>query len=132
MAPRVLELARKALTKPPRVVLRRGWAEVSVRTERFRGPARVRRLDERALLAALGDASLDACWARLRARPFLIPQVDAEELECVAPGEPERVLAAAARAAGRELDLLGTGSFRLGLPVDWHTDTVSGTTWPPA
>ena len=98
----------------------------------MRGPARARRLDERALLVAFGDASLDACWARLRARPFLVPQVDLEKLERVAPGEPDRVLAAAASAAGRELDLLGTGSFRLGRPADWHTDVVSGTTWAPA
>lgn len=130
MAPRALVLARKALTKPPRVVLRRGWAEATVRTERFRGPARARRLDERRLLSALGDGSLDACWERLRARPFVLPSIDADELERVAPGESARVLAGADRAAARELDLLGTGLFCLGHPADWHADVVSGTGWP--
>ena len=130
MTPRALVLARKALTKPPRVVLRRGWAEATARTERFRGPARARRLDERALLAALGDDSLDSCWERLRARPFLLPRIDPDELERVAPGEYARVLAAAERARDRELELLGTGPFRLDRPADWHTDVVSGTTWP--
>ena len=132
MPPRTVELARKALTKPPRVVLRRAWAEAAVRTERVRGPARARKLGERALLQALGDRSLDACWDRLRARPFLVPEITRVDLERVAPGETERVLAAAARAEARELDLLGTGMFPLGRPADWHTDIRSGTTWPPA
>ena len=132
MASRTLELARKALTKPPRVVLRRAWSEAAVRAERVRGPARARSLDERALLAALGDASLDACWERLLARPFLSSAVTHDGLARVAPGEPERVLAAAERAAAREVDLLGTGPFRLDRPADWHTDVKTGTTWPPA
>ena len=106
-------LARKALTKPLCFVLRRSWAEVTVRAERDRGPARARRLDERALLAALGDETLDSSWARLRASLFLLPEFDAEELEVAAPGERDRVLAAAALAAERELDLLGTGPFWL-------------------
>lgn len=131
MTPRALVLARKALTKPPRVVARRAWAEAAVRAERVLGPRRAQRLDERALLRALGDADLDACWQRLRARPSLVVPVDAESLERVAPGEPERVREAAARAAARELDLLGTGPFRLGTPADWHCDVVSGERWPP-
>ena len=130
MASRTFELARKALKKPPRVVLRRGWAEVTVRTERVRGPARAGRLDERALLAALGDASLDACWRRLRARPFLIADVSGEELAEVAPDESTRVRAAAELVHARELDILGTGPFRLDRPADWHTDVKTGTTWP--
>ena len=40
--------------------------------------------------------------------------------------------AGAARAADRSLDLLGTGPFQLERPADWHTDIVSGTTWPAA
>ena len=132
MAPQAFVLARKALTKPPRVVLRRGWAEAAVRKERFFGPARARRLDKRGLLGAVGDDTLASCWARLRARPFLLPRIDAEELERIAPGERERVLAGAARAADRSLDLLGTGPFQLERPADWHTDVVSGTSWPLA
>jgi uncharacterized heparinase superfamily protein len=62
----------------------------------------------------------------------LLPDVDRDELEAVAPGETARVLAAAARAHRRELDLLGTGPFRLGAPADWHTDVKTGATWPPA
>ena len=130
MAPRTFELARKALTKPPRVVLRRAWSEVTVRNERRRGPARARGLDEYSLVVALGDGSLDACWDRLRARPFLIAGVPAQELERIAPGESERVRAAAKRAAVREVDVLGTGPFRLDVPANWHTDVKSGTTWP--
>jgi heparinase II/III-like protein len=120
------------LTKPPRVVLRRGWAEATVRTERFRGPARARRLDERTLLAALGDRSLESCWERIHGRPFLVADVSREHLDLISPGESGRVLAAAARADERDLDLLGTGPFRLGRPADWRTDVVSGTTWPTA
>jgi hypothetical protein len=129
VASRVLELARKALTKPPRVVLRRAWAEAAVRAETVRGPSRARSLDERGLLRELGDDSLDACWRRLRARPFLLADVDTDELERVVPGESKRVRTAAERAARRELDLLGTGAFRLGTPADWHTDVRTGTTW---
>ena len=80
-----------------------------MRTERWRGPARARGLDERALLRLLGDHSLDACWERLSARPYLIADVSAKKLDSLAPRESERVLAAATRAAERQLDLLGTG-----------------------
>jgi len=132
VAPRTLELARKALTKPPRVVLRRAWAEATVRTERVRGPVRARGLDERAILRGLGDDSLESCWERLRQRPFLAADVAHEEIARVAPGERERVLAAAERAAARELDLLGTGPFRLPRPAEWHTDVRTGTAWPAA
>jgi hypothetical protein len=131
MPPRSLELARKALTKPPRVILRRAWAEAVGRAERVRGPARANALDEATLLRLLGDRSLDACWERLRAQPSLFAPVDREGLEAVAPGDSERVLAAAERAHRRELDLLGTGPFRLGTPADWHTDVKTGTTWAP-
>ena len=131
MASRTFELARKALKKPPRVVLRRAWSEATVRTERRRGPSRARRLNERALLAALGDDSLHACWERLRARPFLVADVQPDELERISPGEPNRVLTGADRAAARELDLLGTGRFRLDRPAAWHTDVKTGTTWDP-
>lgn len=132
MTPRPLELARKALTKPPRVVLRRAWAETTVWTERLRGPARARGLDERSLLRSLGDDSLESCWQRLLARPFLIADVSPDELARVAPGEAERVRAAAERAVARQLDLLGTGTFELGRPAAWHTDVRTGTTWPRA
>jgi hypothetical protein len=132
VTPRTLELARKALTKPPRVVLRRVWSEATVQAERVRGPVRARGLDERALLRALGDDSLESCWERLRKRPYLVAEAMPDGLAHVAPGEAERVLAAAERAAKRELDLLGTGPFRLGQPADWQTDVKSGTTWPLA
>ncbi|MBA3475368.1 MAG: alginate lyase family protein [Actinobacteria bacterium] len=114
------------------MVLRRAWTEATVRAERVRGPARARALDERALLRALGDDSLESCWDRLRRRSFLKAEVSSEDLAHVAPGERERVLAAAERAASRDLDLLGTGPFRLGRPADWHTDVKTATTWPPA
>jgi hypothetical protein len=126
-----MELARKALTKPPRVVIRRAWAEATVKTERWRGPRRAARLEERALLAALGDESLESCWARLRRRPFLVGELTPDELAGVLPDERARVLDLAARAAKRELNLLGTGPFNLGRPADWHTDVVSGTSWRP-
>ena len=105
-----------------------------MRTERVRGPARARRLDERALLSALGDDSLDACWERLRARPFLVADDRrAEELERVAPGEPERVLAAAARAAAARSSTSSAParSGSDGRPTGTPTSR-SGTTWPPA
>lgn len=131
MTPRTLELARKALTKPPRVVVRRAWAEALVKAEKVRGPARARGLDERTLLRELGDATLDQCWERLLARPFLVPRLDPDALERVAPGEGDRVREGAKRAHRRELDLLGTGPFELGTPADWHTDVKTGTTWAP-
>ena len=66
---------------------------------------------------AYGGSTSGRCWQRsattrlspagnaCAARPFLLPRIDAEELERVAPGECERVQAGAARVADRTLDL---------------------------
>ena len=109
--------------KPPRVVLRRARAEVTVRTERYRGPARARRLDQSALLAALGERLAGRMLGAPAGTALLRRRCRRGGRSSASP--PVRATGCsrgAERAAVRELDLLGTGPFRLGTPADWHTD----------
>jgi hypothetical protein len=95
---RALEVARKALTKPPRLVLRRAWAEATVRAERVRGPHRARALDKRALLREFGDDSHESCWERLRSRRFITADLTRDGLDRIAPGEVSSTSSARARS----------------------------------
>ena len=134
VAPRALELARKALTKPPRVVLRRalggGDGADGALPRAGAGAAARRARAARSARRRLARRLLGAAPAHARSSS---PTSTPEELERVAPGERERVLAAR-RARGRRGSSTSSALGRSGSarPADWHTDVVSGTTWPPA
>lgn len=122
----MLEHARRALRKPPRMLARRLLDEAAVELERLRAPRRAARFGEPELLRATGEPSVDRLWERLLARaPF-------------GPGGPalptagrEWILAAAEDAVARRVDLLGSGPVELGTPVDWLRDPKTGHCWPP-
>jgi hypothetical protein len=126
--------ARRALKKPPRYIAERAWTEAVRVSDRWRAPARAAALTDRALLAALGYASIDEAWAGLLARPY--PFVPAgftrEALDAVAPGMAERILRQAEDALAHRIDLLGSGPIELGPVIDWHADYKTGRRWPPA
>jgi hypothetical protein len=127
-----LDLARRALRKPPRVVVRRLLQEARTELDRVAAPRRGRRFDDRALLAAVGAASIDELWGHVLDRPFPFVRGDAElaEIERRWPEERERVLAAAEQALGHHVDVLGTGPVELGDPIDWHRDWKTERRWP--
>jgi uncharacterized heparinase superfamily protein len=117
--------------KPPKEIARRLVQEARIELERVRAPRRARGFDESALLRATHSASLVELWNRLGERPF--PAVaDSENARACAKvsGDRARVLAAAAFAHERRVDLLGSGPYSLGNPVDWHRDIKSGHAWP--
>jgi len=113
-----LRRARRALRKPPHVIVRRLLHEASVESERLRTPLRARAFDERALLRATRAATLDELWSRVVARA---PRFD------IAP--PDDVTARAEDAIARRVDLLGSGPVDLGRPVDWSRDPKTGERW---
>lgn len=121
---------RRVGRKPPRYVAARLLQEARFRSERLLAPRRVRRFDERALLATLGAETVDEAWETLASRPYVAQtRMNVAELERIAPGSVACIETAAALAAERRIDLLGTGPFTL---VDWHTDVKTGTRWDRA
>jgi Heparinase II/III N-terminus len=106
-----LERARRALRKPPRVLVRRLFDEASTELERVRAPLRARTFRLHV------D---DDVWNRAVDRA---PRFD------VAP--PADVLACAEAAVARRVDLLGSGPIELGSPIDWLRDPTTGVRWAP-
>lgn len=128
---RAIELARKAATKPPDVVVERIRQEIRARLDRHRAPRTARTWDGARVARALGDESVAAAWARLAARPPLAAALDAnvDFSRLVAPAR-QAIFAGAERALRREIDLLGTGPLTLRTPIDWHVDPKTGYRWP--
>ena len=129
---RLVSVGRRALGKPPRVVARRLLAELAVEVDRVRAPARVRNFRDASLLEVTGAASIDALWTRSLKGPFPFLRTDHElaQIESRWPAERARVIAAGDLALARQIDVLGTGLFDLGRPIDWHRDWKTGRAWP--
>jgi uncharacterized heparinase superfamily protein len=119
---------RRALRKPPRVLLRRVATELYGESERIRAPIVQRRFGAAQLLRATDAGSLDDLWHRLLSRVPFPPELPPSIGMCF---DEQAILAAAERSLQREIDLLGSGPHTLGSPIDWHTDFKSGDSWPP-
>jgi hypothetical protein len=132
--PQLLDRLNRARKKPPQVVLRRAFTEIRGELDRYLAPRRVSTFTRSAVLRATGASSLDALWKRLASRPFLAATapVDTETFASLCAGDAERILRAARRALAREIDLLGTGTIRLGKPIDWYQDYKTGARWGAA
>lgn len=120
------------LRKPPRALARRVADEAAVRLRRRSAATRGRRLDESALLAAVGSTSVGELWERLASRsyPAVTTSADATRIAEACPEERERILRAAGDSVARRVDLLGSGPVELGRPIAWTTDSKSGESWP--
>lgn len=131
---RVMELARKAVTKPPRHTLTRLYEETSRVARRPWSRIYPAVLTEQSLLSATGAASVDALWTRLARDPFFLHAADRDAYaarfrERYSALVPE-IIAAADRVLGHEFDLLGSGPKRLGAALPWHEDFKTGRVWP--
>jgi Heparinase II/III-like protein/Heparinase II/III N-terminus len=127
----IVARARRVLSRPPSYILMRAWAELRHETDRLTQPRLGRRFDLRRLLARTGARDLDELWERVAAsaaRGAAAPPTAADYVRWC-PGDLERVVAAADRAAGHEIDLLGSGPVSLGPVIDWHRDFKTGDTW---
>ena len=128
----LVQLLRRGLRKPPRVIARRVALEAAVQAERYLAPWRARRFDRRRLLEACGAPDLDSLWSRLAARPYpahtiaVAPPV----LRRLCPGDEERILAAAEDALAHRVRLLGPETVSLGPHIDWLRDHKTGVAWP--
>jgi hypothetical protein len=132
MRPPILKTARRALRKPPRVVLRRAAAELGAELERLRAPWLIRKYSTGTLLSATEAESLDDLWSRVVTRAPFRRAMATEALDALVPGESARVLERAELAVALQVDLLGSGPTALDLPIDWHRDFKTGHAWPPA
>jgi uncharacterized heparinase superfamily protein len=125
---------RRALGKPPSAVLRRVAREAGTGIDRLNAGRRARRFDVNALLRATKATSLEGLWDRLADRPlpFTTEPVDLGLYDDLCPGDTDRILTLAERAAAHEVELLGSGPINLGPTIDWLTDHKTGHGWPPA
>lgn len=129
----IVTRARRALRKPPRVLVQRLLRGAQHELDRFTQPRFGRRFRSGGVLARMGANSIDALWQELLEQPFWTfdpAQLLPDEYERVCPGDTARILQAADRAARHEIDLLGSGPVQLGPHIDWHRDYKTGHTWP--
>lgn len=122
---------RRAAGKRPSYLARRLWLELLASAERWRGPARCRRLSVSRLTALAGHRDADAWWDAVASKPFPGKEFDAAAFDAIAPGAREEVLRRAADALEHRVDLLGSGPVVLGERIDWHTDFKTGIGWSP-
>jgi uncharacterized heparinase superfamily protein len=124
---------RRGLNKPPRYIAERIVHEVRGQAERHLAPLRAARTTPAELARQAGYANCRAWWAALSARDHAaVTCMPRKALDRVCPDDAETILADAARALAREVDLLGSGPVKLGTPIDWHKDYKSNHRWPPA
>lgn len=122
---------RRALSKDPRYIARRAWLELSMESERWRAPRRVRRFRLDTLFRRVGHADQDALWATLAARPYPhARQMDAQALDALQPGCVATLLTRAEHAHAHQIDLLGSGPQHLPAQIDWLADLKTGRRWP--
>lgn len=133
-AARALELARKALTRPPSHTLRRLGEEAARVAWRPWTRIHPRLFTDRQLLARLGAASIDDLWRELAVTPFFLHPADragwAREFTARYPESVPAVTAHAGQVLRHEFELLGSGRRSLGERLPWHQDFKSGREWP--
>jgi uncharacterized heparinase superfamily protein len=131
---RLMELAKKAATRPPRQVLARIGEEARRAARRPWSGVYPAIFSDRALLSATGFASIDALWQALAAQPFFIspPQRDtvARAFRARYPDGEAAIVADAERILRHEFDLLGSGPKCFGPQLPWHEDFKTGRVWP--
>jgi len=132
MIKRSIELIRRGRGKSLRTVARWLARQAAAEWDQHKAPARARMLTPDRLLAALGANTLDSLWVRLGEAPppAYAGPATLEKYEDLCPGDGARIIAAAADAVARRVDLLGSGPSMLSTPIDWHRDFKSGYSWP--
>lgn len=125
---------RRALRKPPRIILIRLRQEIRSRFEKYFSRSRQTRLSEQKFVRQLQARNLGELWERLAKRPYPahLSQQTASELERCCPGAREKIMKGARLAMERCVDVLGTGPVTLGSPIDWLCDFKTGHRWPRA
>ena len=131
---RVLELAGKAVTKPPAHTLRRVGEELS--RVAWRPWARVHPglFSDARLLAHTQASSIDTLWTQLAQAPFFLHATDRQRYAAAFveryPATRDQIVEAAETVLRHEFDLLGSGPCQLGRRLPWHADFKSGRQWP--
>lgn len=126
------ERVRRALGKPPHVLVRRLISEARAELDRLSAPERAR-LPIRRLSKLLDAPSISELWSYLASRPYpaLTRAINPAGNAGLCAGDRQTILATADRAMRHEVDLLGSGPVDLGNKIDWHRDFKSGFDWPP-
>jgi uncharacterized heparinase superfamily protein len=129
---RTLAKIKRGLKKPPGYIAERLLTELRYGADRYFAPGRAARFTIADLLVATGDASVESLCERILARPHVAvtAAVDVRDYDRICPEDIQRVLAAAERACGHEIDLLGSGPVQLGMQIDWLRDYKTGMRWP--
>jgi hypothetical protein len=127
------ERARRLAKKPPGYLVHRIAREANMEADRLFAPLVPRRFTAAKLAAMAGFRTIDELWRHLAGKPF--PAVTrSAEIAAFSERFPEarqKILAAAERAIGHRIDLLGTGPIDLGETIDWLCDFKTGYRWEP-
>jgi hypothetical protein len=130
----LLGKVRRALRKPPRILVQRLRMEARSQADRYFSRTRPNRLTRERLARLCGARDVDELWQRLAKGPYpaVTTVVSGAELEHYCAGMAAKIRAAADRALRRRVNLLGTGDIELGAPIDWLCDFKTGHRWPLA
>jgi uncharacterized heparinase superfamily protein len=123
---------KRAIRKPPRVIVKRLGQEVSAYAERYVAPQRIRRFTLMRLLKKTEQQTLQQLWLFLSQRPYVsyTQVMDASYFEALFPGESALIFTRAEHAMAHRVDLLGSGLIELGACIDWHKDYKTQHAWP--
>ena len=131
---RVLELAGKAVTKPPAHTLRRVGEELSRVAWRPWSRVHPGLFSDGRLLAHTHASSIDALWTDLARAPFFLHATDRDRYVAAFvaryPAARDEIVSAAEAVLRHEFDLLGSGPCQLGPRLPWHADFKTGRQWP--
>jgi hypothetical protein len=125
-------LIRQAGRKPPHVIARRAWMEITSALARRNAMRSATRFTESRLLAACAATTIDELWERLSAQPHAADTaaMDPERCRRICSSDVSRIVVAAERALERRVRLLGSVEVALGYPINWNCDFKSGIEWP--
>jgi uncharacterized heparinase superfamily protein len=131
MRKNIIEMIRRGLRKPPKVILHRIYYEIQAEKERFIGPRRARYFDKRKLLKATNTSNISELWELLSNRryPAMTEAYEISEYEKICPHDGQRIITVAGLALEHKVNLLGSGLINLGEKIDWHKDYKSNYTW---
>ena len=121
---------KRAIRKPPKVLVARLVAELRAETEVFAVPLK-RKLPLSKILSRTGCASIEELWTSLGAIPYFTntQSVDLKEYNRYFPGDSDRIIMLAKKAIDHKVNLLGTGEIYLGDPIAWNVDFKVGKSW---
>lgn len=118
------------IKKPPRIILQRVVQEICSRVTKYTTPFKIETWNIKKVLKENKAFALAKLWQRLGTAPFIIPNMNPEDIARIPFENLSYIQRKADLALQRQIDLLGTGLIQLGIPIDWQKDYKTNKRWP--